>query len=99
MATTRIAQTGPQHPLAAPELYAHPFNAGQVGIPMVCLVGPGVSVRYDGLGRSGFRQGQLVGTSVRAVPTSQWPDSCLRMGIFGYEPSGAGLGLLAYLAN
>ena len=94
-----VAQADAQHSLAPPELDAHSFHAGQVGVSLVCGLGPGISVHHAGAGRSRVRQGKSVGAAVRTVPASQRPDSGVRMGVFRSESARARLGLLARLPD
>jgi hypothetical protein len=48
-----------RNPLEAPELDAHPVDAGQVGVPVVRGVGPGVPLRRDRAGRPAFAKENL----------------------------------------
>ena len=76
--TVRRQPTAPAHPqsaLAPPQLDARHDDAGQVGVPLVRRLGPGLSLRRLRAGRSGLRQGPALGAAVRAVPASQRSDS------------------------
>ena len=97
MPPPRVATAHPQRALAASELDAHPVDAGQVGVPVVRGVGPGVPLRRDRAGRSGVREGEPVGAAVRAVPAPQRADPGLRVGVLRPQPAGARLGVLARL--
>ncbi len=86
---------GPQHRLAARVHPGHHLDAGQVGVPLVRRLGPGLP--HDPLRqhRSPFRQGTASPAAPRVVHASQWPDPGLRVRLRRRQPAGACLGLLA----
>ena len=96
-AAAGVAQAHPQPALAAPELDAHPVDAGQVGVPVVRGVGSGVPLRRARARRSRLREGEPLGAALRAVPASQRADPGVRVGVLGPESAGACLGVLARL--
>src|SRR5580704_3021501 len=70
-----------------------------MGIPVVRLVGSGVSLRFAGAGRPRIRQGTTRTVSSRVVHEPQRPDSGLRMEFLRRKSASAGLGSLARLQN
>ena len=89
----------PQQPLAAPQLHAHPVDAGQVGVPLVRRLGSGLPRLAAGAGRSRVRQGAALGPAVRAVPAPQRTDPGVRVGVLRPQPAGPRLGGLAGLQH
>src|SRR5207237_9810872 len=78
---------------------ARDVDAGQVGISLVCILGPRFSLYSAGLGRSPVRQGAARYHRARMVPASKWADSRLRMELRRCQSAGAGLGGVARLAD
>ena len=92
-------QGRPQLGLGAPLQPRRHLDAGQVGVPLVRRVGPGVPhgpVRAD---RSRLRQAAADPPPARVVHASQRADPRLRVGLRRREPPGPRLGRLARLQD
>ena len=70
-AARRVTPADPQRPLAAPQLDAHPVDAGQVGVPVVRRLGPRLPLRRRSPPRPGLREGAALAAALRAVPASR----------------------------
>ena len=57
----------------APEQRRHRLDAGQMGVPVVRRLGPGLSLRRAGADRSGFRQGPAAAADARVVHAPERP--------------------------
>ncbi len=79
----------------APQQRRHHLDAGQVGIPVVCGVGPGVSLHPARAGRRGVRQAPTRAAHARMVHASERPVARLRMGVRRRKPAGSRLGDVA----
>ena len=73
----------------------HHLDAGQVGIPVVCGLGPRVPLPAAGAPGRCLRQGAAHPADARVVYASQRPDPRLRVGLRRRESAGARLGHLA----
>ncbi len=71
------------------------FHAEQMGIPLVCGVGPGLSLRRSRHRRSRFRQGSAPAHDPGVVHAPQRPAARVRMGSGRRQSAGARLGRLA----
>ena len=92
-------QARPQSRLAAPVQSRRHLDAGQMGVPVVRGLGPGVSHAADGAGRRRVRQGAAAAVPARMVHAPQRPDSGLRIRVRRRESAGPRLGLLAGLQD
>ena len=92
-------QERPQPRLAAPVQSRRHLDAGQMGVPVVRGVGPGVSHAADGPGRRRVRQGATAAVPARMVHAPERPDSGLRIRVRRRESAGPRLGLLAGLQD
>src|SRR3954454_16342172 len=90
---------GTQFRLAASEQRRHHRDAGQVGIPMVRGLGPGLSRRLPGADRSEFREEPAAAAARVLLYAPDWPMSRLGMGIRRLHPAGTCLGCVARLRN
>ena len=87
-------------PRMAPSLQRRrDLDARQVGVSLVRGLGPGLSLRCAGVGRSRFRQGATPAHDPRVVHASQRPTAGLRMGVRRRQSAGARLGGLARLQS
>ena len=75
------------------------LDAGQVGVPVVRRVGPGVPHGPAGAGRFRVRQGPAHADAARVVHASQRAAAGLRMGAWRRESAGARLGGVARLQD
>ena len=89
----------PQPGLAALDQRRRHLHAGQVGIPLVCRLGPGIPLHHLRADRPGVRQGPARPDAARVVHAPERPDPGLRMGVRRREPAGARLGGLARLRD
>ena len=85
----------PQHDWDAPEQCRRHLDAGQVGVPVVRGLGPGVPLHSAGARRCRVRQGAARAADARVVHAPQRPAAGLRMGLRRRESAGACLGDLA----
>src|ERR1700751_6057320 len=83
----------------APAELRRDFDAGQMGVPVVCGVGSCVSLRGDGADRSGFREGSAYLVYARMVHASERAAPRLRMEFFGRESARTRVGSVARLQN
>ena len=90
---------GPQRRVAAPLQPRRHLDAGQVGVPVVRGVGPGVPHDPVRRGRPGVRQGAAAAVPARVVHAPERPDPGLRVRLRRRQPAGARLGLLARLQD
>ena len=90
--STGRSQIRPQSPLAPHEGGACRLDAGQMGIPVVRGMGPGIPLWRAGAGGCGFRQGADRTPAHRALPASEWTDPGIRMVLRRRQSSGAGDG-------
>ncbi len=67
--------------LASSEFHARPHHARQMGIPMVRLLGPGISLRLARPRRSAHGQAKSLGAALRTVPAPERPNTRIRMGV------------------
>ena len=88
----RLAARRPQHPVAPLRCLRHHVHAGQVGVPVVRGVGPGLPLRGSGPRGSRFRQVPAHPAVPRVVPASERSPPRLRMGLRRRQPARAGLG-------
>jgi hypothetical protein len=77
----------------------HRFHAGQVGVPVVCGVGPGIPLHSIGDDRCGVREEPARAADARMVHAPERPAPGLRMGLRRCEPARACLGGLARVPN
>ena len=82
----------PQRPLAQLRRLRHHVDAGQVGVPVVRGVGPGLPLRRPGPRRPGVRQVPAAAAVPRVVPAPQRRAARLRVGLRRRQPAGAGVG-------
>src|SRR5947209_12709129 len=78
-APSRPAQVWAQSRLATPEEPGYHFHARQMGIPLVCSLGPGLPVYIDGSGGRPVCQGAVAADHARMVYEAGWTAACLRM--------------------
>ena len=90
-----IAGVGAQRRLDALEQPRHPLDAGQMGVPVVRRVGPGVSHDPLSAARSRAREAPARAVAPRVVHAPQRADSGLRVRIRRRESTGARVGMLA----
>ena len=95
----RVAQRRAQRGLAPPVQPRRALRARQVGVPLVCRLGPGLS--HDPLGPAGprVRQGPAHALAARVVHASQRADPGLRIRPGRRQSAGPRLGLLAGLQD
>ena len=95
----RVAQDRAQRGLAPSVQPRRALGSRQVGVPLVCRVGPGVS--HDPLRPAGprLRQGPAHAPAARVVHAPQRADPGLRVRPGGRQSSGPCLGLLAGLQD
>ena len=91
-AAARGAPTRAQRPVAQLQLLRHHVDAGQVGVPVVRRVGPGLPLRGAGPRRPGVRQVPADPALPGVVPAPERGAAGLRVGLRRREPPGAGLG-------
>ena len=82
----------PQRPVAQLQLLRHPVHAGQVGVPMVRRLGPGLPLRGPGPPRPGVRQIPADPAVPGMVPAPERGAARLRVGLLRRQPAGAGVG-------
>ena len=82
----------PQQPLAQLRRLRHHVDAGQVGVPVVRGVGPGLPLRRAGPRRPGVRQVPADPALPRVVPAPERRAARLRVGLRRRQPAGAGVG-------
>ena len=90
---------GPQPRLAAGVRAGRDFDARQVGVPVVRLLGPGLSHDPVCAGRPGVRQAAAEPAAAGVVHAPQRADSGLRMEFFRRKSARARLGRLAGLQD
>ena len=82
----------PQRPLAPHVQRRHHLDAGQVGIPLVRGLGPGLPRPRADAGGRGLRQGAAGPDAAGALPAPQRPAPRLRVELRRRQPAGARLG-------
>ena len=92
-------QHGPQRRVDAPLQRRRRLDAGQVGVPVVRGLGPGVPHDRARAGRSRLREGAARPLPARVVHAPERPDPRLRVGVRRREPAGPRLGGLARLQD
>ena len=81
-----------QRPLGQLRRLRHHVDAGQVGVPLVRRLGPGVPLRRPGPSRPGVRQVPAAAVVPGVVPAPQRGPAGLRVGLRRRQPAGAGVG-------
>ena len=82
----------PQRAVAQLRRVRHHVDAGQVGVPVVRGVGPGVPLRGAGARRSRVRQVPADPAVPGVVPAPERRAARLRVGLLRRQPAGAGVG-------
>ena len=82
----------PQRPVAQLQLVRHHVDAGQVGVPVVRRLGPGVPLCGAGARGPGVREVPADPAVPGVVPASQRRAARLRVGLRRRQPAGAGVG-------
>ena len=95
----RSACSGRNHEWDAPLQRRRHLDAGQVGVPVVRRLGPGLPLRAAGAGRSGLRQGAARADAARVVHAPERPAAGLRVGVRRRQSAGARLGGVARLQD
>ena len=95
----RGAPQGPQPRVDSPVQRGRHFHARQVGVSVVCGLGPGIPLHSAGAGRFRLRERTAHADAARVVHASQRTDSRLRVGVRRCESSGARLGGVARLQD
>ena len=95
--TSRRALARAQSRLGASLQRGRHLDAGQMGVPLVCGVGPGVSYDPDGADRRGLRQAAAPPLFAGMVHAPERRDPRLRMEFWRRQSAGARLGVLARL--
>ena len=85
----RRATGAAQRPLAPHVQRRHHLHARQVGVSLVCGLGPGLSCRRLDAGGPGFRQAAAEADAARALHAPQRPDSGLRVELRRRQSAGA----------
>ena len=85
----------PQRPVAQLRLLRHHVDAGQVGVPVVRRLGPGLPLRGPGPRRPGVRQVPADPAVPGVVPAPERRAARLRVGLRRRQPAGAGVGRAA----
>jgi len=88
----RVAATRPERRLGTPLLRRRPLHAGQVGVPLVRGLGPGLPLRAARDGRSRLREGAARAAPARVVHAPERPDRRIRVGLRRREPARPRLG-------
>ncbi len=91
-AAARVAPVRAQLPLAQLRRLRHHVDAGQVGVPVVRGLGPGLPLRGAGPRRPGLRQVPADPAVPGVVPAPERRAARLRVGLRRRQPAGAGLG-------
>ena len=86
------ARDRPQRALAQLRRLRHHVDAGQVGVPLVRRLGPGLPLRGPGPRRPGVRQVPADPAVPGVVPAPERGAARLRVGLRRRQPAGAGLG-------
>ena len=81
-----------QRPLAQLRRLRHHVDAGQVGVPLVRRLGPGLPLRHAGARRPGVRQVPADPAVPGVVPAPERRAAGLRVGLRRRQPAGAGVG-------
>ena len=95
----RRALAGPQPRVDAPLRRRRHLDAGQVGVPVVCGLGPGLSLRDAGHGRCALRQGAAPAPAARVVHAPERADARVRVGLRRREPAALRMGGAARLPD
>ena len=95
----RRALAGPQPRLDAPLRRRRHLDAGQVGVPVVCGLGPGLSLRDAGHRRCALRQGAAPAPAARVVHAPERADARVRVGLRRREPAALRMGGAARLPD
>ena len=95
----RRAASGRNARVAAPLQPRRHLDAGQVGVPLVRRLGPGLPHDPVRRSRSRLRQGAAPAPAARVVHAPERPAPGLRVRLRRREPAGARLGLLAGLQD
>ena len=88
-----------QSPVASSVQRRRHLDAGQVGVPLVCGVGPGVPLPAAGPRRLRLCEGAAAPDAPRVVHAPQRPVAGLRMGLRRRQPAGARVGGVARLQD
>ena len=91
-APPRGAGAEPQRALAELRRLRHPVDAGQVGVPLVRRLGPGLPLRLAGPRRPRVRQVPAGAAVPGVVPAPERGAARLRVGLLRRQPAGPGLG-------
>src|SRR6185295_17838484 len=85
--------------LGPPVQRRHHLDAGQVGVPVVRSLGPGVPLHTAGAYRPGLCEGAVNTAPSRMVHAPERTAAGLRVGVRGREPTGACVGGMARLQD
>ena len=80
-------RAGAQRRLAPPQQRRRHLHAGQVGVPLVRRLGPGLPLRRLRAGRPRLRQGPAPAAAARVVHAPERPDPGLRVGLRRRQPA------------
>ena len=93
------APARPQRAVGPPVQRRRHLDAGQVGVPVVRRVGPGVPLRAAGHRRRRVRQGAARADAARVVHAPERPAAGLRVGVRRRQPAGPCVGGVARLQD